>query len=127
MLFANSIEFFIPATKSAFNSLKLCITHYDKALGAKLNLQKSIRTSIAMTDALEWITNTGCEIAKEGEIYKYLGAPFGVNLTTIAVQNFCLNKLAKRIIMLKPKCISFTRRVQLIKQVVLAMRVYHMM
>jgi hypothetical protein len=78
-----------------------------------------------MTDTPEWIINTRCEIAREGKIHKYLGAPFGVNLTTVAVQNFCLNKLAKRITTLKPKYISFIGRVQLIKQVLLAMPVYH--
>jgi hypothetical protein len=48
-----------------------------------------------MKKILEWIENTGCAIAKDGELHKYLGASFGVNLTTLAVQNFALqDKLA---------------------------------
>jgi hypothetical protein len=73
------------------------------------------------------VKNTGCSIAKEGEVQKYLGAPFGHNLSTATVQSFCLEKLAKRITSLKPQCISYTGRAQLVKQVLLAMPLYHMM
>jgi hypothetical protein len=127
MLFADDVGIFIPATEPAFNSLRICIAHYEEASGAKLNIQKSIITPIAIEGIPDWIHNTGCAVANDGEIHKYLGAPFGVNLSTAAVQNFCLDKLAKRITTLRPKSISYTGRVQLIKQVLLAMPVYHMM
>jgi hypothetical protein len=127
MLFADDVGIFIPATENAFLKLKDCISLYESASGAKLNLQKLIITPIATDIIQPWIINTGCQIASEGKINKYLGAPFGINLTNSAVQNFCLNKLAKQITELKPKCISFTGRVQLIKHVLLAMPIYHMM
>jgi hypothetical protein len=85
MLLADDVGIFILATEPAFNSLRLGIAHYEEASGAKLNLQNLIITSIAMTDTPEWITNTGCEIAEEGKIHKYLGALFGLNLTTLAI------------------------------------------
>jgi hypothetical protein len=127
MLFADDVGIFIPAAESAFSELQNCLTYYEEASGAKLNLQKSIITPIAMDAIPQWIKSTGCSITKDGEIHKYLGAPFGTNLASAAIQNFCLDKLAKRITALKPRCISFPGRILLIKQVLQAMPVYHMM
>jgi hypothetical protein len=127
MLFADDVRIFIPTSETAFSELKNCIGLYETTSGSKLNLQKSVITSIALDTIPSWIRSTGCCILKEGETQKYLGAPFGNNLSSAAVQNFCLDKLAKRIATLKPRNISFPSRVQLIKQVLLAMPVYHMM
>jgi hypothetical protein len=123
MLFAYNIGIFIPASEISFIELRNCIAQYKAASGAKLNLQKSIKIPIAMETIPRWITETGSSIAQEGQIYKYLGAPFGLNLMTSAVQNFCLDKLAKRITALKPHNISFLGRAQLIRQGLLAMPV----
>jgi hypothetical protein len=127
MLFADHVGIFIPASETAFIELCNCTSLYEQASGAKLNLQKSVITPISLDIIPDWINKTGCSITKEGKIHKYLGAPFGINLTSSAVQSFCLNKLAKRITTLKPRFILFTGRFQLIKQVLSAMQIYHMM
>jgi hypothetical protein len=80
---------------------------HEKASSSKLNLQKSVITPIALDNIPGRIHNTGCLILKDGKITKYLGAPFGNNLSSAVVQNFCLDKLAKRIKALKPRNISF--------------------
>jgi hypothetical protein len=63
MLFADDVGIFIPATEIAFTALLKCLTTYEAASRAKLNLQKSIITPIALCPIPNWLTNTGCAIA----------------------------------------------------------------
>jgi hypothetical protein len=58
-LFADDVGIFIHALEIAFEELRKCITLYEKASGAKLNLQKYI--------------------------IKYLRTPFGNNLSSAAI------------------------------------------
>lgn len=118
---------FIPTTKTAFDELRVHLNLYEQASGAKLNLEKSIIVPIALTANPDWLETTGCIIAEDREVIKYLGAPYGSNITSIAVQNFCLDKLCKRIQTYSSQHITFTGRVQIIKQVLLSMPVYHLM
>jgi hypothetical protein len=48
MFFADDVGIFIPATQHAFNLLKSYLDLYEKASGAKLNLQKSIIIPLSM-------------------------------------------------------------------------------
>jgi hypothetical protein len=107
MLFADDVRIFILALETAFEELRKCIALYEKALGAKLNLQKLIITPIALDNIPDRIYDIGCSILANGDITKHLGAPFSNNLSSAAMQNFYLDKLAKRIVALKPRSISF--------------------
>jgi hypothetical protein len=49
MLFADDVGIFIPATEQAFEALRNNISLYESASGAKLNLQKSVITPIALS------------------------------------------------------------------------------
>jgi hypothetical protein len=127
MLFVDNVGIFIPALELAFNKLYKCLSLYEAASGAKLNFQKSTIIPIAIENIPDWIHRTGCSILKDGEIHKYLNSPFGNNLSSAATQNFCLEKLGKRIVAFKPRSILFPGRIQFTKQVFLAMPVYNMM
>jgi hypothetical protein len=82
MLFADLVGIFIHATEKAFAELRNCLSLYEAALGAKLNLQKSVVIPIAVETLPAWASKTGFSIAQAGEVHKYLGAPFGTNLST---------------------------------------------
>jgi hypothetical protein len=94
-LFADDVGIFIQAKPNAFQELREHLAIYKKASGARLNLQKSIMVPIACTGVPDWLRTTGCLIAEDDEPIKYLGAPFGSNLSPLTIRNFCLNKLSK--------------------------------
>jgi hypothetical protein len=125
--FANDVGAFIPASQTAFKRQQEYLQIYERASGAKLNLQKSIIVPIAQQQPLDWLESTGCIIAGQREIIKYLGAPYGTNITATQIQKFCIKKLSKRITTFLPQIISLTGRVQIIKQVLMSMSVYHLM
>jgi exonuclease III len=127
LLFADDIGIFIPATPTAFQTLKDCINVYEVASGARLNLPKSVVVPVALQDIPAWLHNTGCTIAQPGVIYKYLGAPFGFQLTSESIQNFCLNRLTSKVGKLASLNFSFTGRTVIVKQVLLAIPTYHLM
>jgi hypothetical protein len=114
-LFADDVGVFIPANQNAFNELQSHINLYEKASGAKLNLKKSIIVPIAMQRIQDWLNEIGCIIAAEGEVIKYLGAPYGNKLTSQTTQKFCLDKLTKRITTYAPQFLTFTCRIQIVK------------
>jgi hypothetical protein len=96
MFFANDVGIFLPATSEAFKALQDCLDIYQKASGAKLNLQKSIIIPMTLETIPPWLAATGCTISQSEVVYRYLGAPFGVQLTFMAIQEFCLERLTQR-------------------------------
>lgn len=82
---------------------------------------------IGIPSTPEWMRNTGCIIAKPGKIICYLGEPIGVRLSRMQVQDYCLDQVCKRISNWKSKHLSFPARVLLIKQILMAILVYHQM
>jgi hypothetical protein len=126
-LFADDMGIMIPATEEAFNSIRQALSEYEQASGAKLNIQKTIIVPIALQTIPRWITQIGCKVADAREITKYLGAPFGTRLSTQAVQTFCLDRLANKIVKLKLQSLSFTSRLLVLKHILHAMPVYHLM
>lgn len=127
MLFADDLGMFVPASESHFNEVISCLRKYEAASGSKLNLQKSIIVPFCMESIPNWLSDLGCEISEEGKVQKYLGAPFGTKITPMQVQQFCLNGIRARLSSWTLKTISFSGRVLLIKQVLMAIPVYHMM
>jgi hypothetical protein len=107
-LLADDAGICIPATEIAFQQIREAIRKYESASGAKLNLEKSIIVRVALPTIPSWITAIGCHITQPHEIVKYRGTPFGTQLTTQAIQIFCLNRLAAKIVKLKTQKFSFT-------------------
>jgi hypothetical protein len=127
MFFADDVGLFLPASPSAFQTLRRCLELYELASGAKLNLQKSVAIPIAAEPTPDWLQDTGCIVAKPGVVYKYLGAPFGLKLTPQIIQDFCLDKVTKKLAQLSSLHLSYTGRVHIVKQVLMAIPTYHMM
>jgi hypothetical protein len=126
-VFADDVGLFIPASPAAFQTLWRCLEIYELASGAKLNLQKSVAIPIAAEPTPDWLQATGCIIAEPGVVYKYLGAPFGLKLTPLIIQNFCLDKLTKKLAQLSSLHLSYTGRIHIVKQILMAIPTYHLM
>lgn len=76
-LFIDNVGIFIPADEQSSQKLQVALRIYKLALGAKLNLAKSIIVPLAMTTIFKWLQNTGCTISKPREVQKYLGPHLG--------------------------------------------------
>lgn len=105
-LFADDMAIFLPTDHTSFQAFYHCISVYEHASGAKLNINKSIALPIG-TPTPEWLKTIGCIIAKPGEVLRYLGAPGGVRLSRTQVQDYCLDRVCKRISKWKSKHLSF--------------------
>lgn len=62
-----------------------------------------------------------------GRSQKYLGAPIGINLSTEQLHSFCLNKISLRLSIWSSRMLSFTGQTILIKHVLQAIPIYHIM
>lgn len=58
---------------------------------------------------------------------QYLGAPIGVRLSKTQIQDYCLDWVCIRISSQKSKHLSLTARIIVIKQILMAIPVYHQM
>ncbi|CAM6117704.1 unnamed protein product [Calypogeia fissa] len=74
-----------------------------------------------------WIDGTGCAISGSGEIQKYLGAPLGIDIHPTKLHDYCLDKISARLTSWSSKLLSFTGRTILIRHVLQAIPIYHMM
>lgn len=126
-LFANDVGILILATKSHFQEVEECIHLYERAFGAKLNLRKSLALPIGFSVISSWLQAKGCIFYKPGEISRYLGAPIGYQVQQSKLLDYCLNYVSKRIASWKGKHVSFPRCIILIRKILSAILVYHMM
>lgn len=126
-LFADDVSIFIPVLEASFLEVKNCVRLYEQAFGAKLNLHKSSVLPISLTAIPQWLHDKGCTIFNIGEISRYLGAPIGSSVLNHQLIDYCLSNVGKRISLWKDKHLSFVGRVILIRRILTAILVYHMM
>lgn len=100
---------------------------YEVASGAKMNLYKSIIIPLEVPAIPQWIHDTGCTISRPKEIQKYVGAPFGQQLKSFELHNFCLDRVSKRISSWSDKLLSFIGKVLLPQHILHNINDYHMM
>lgn len=81
-LFVDNIGLFLRLEESNFSATHNMIQVYEQVLRAKLNVEKSITIQLNDLDIPNWISKTGCWIAKLGEVFSYLGNPIGVRDST---------------------------------------------
>lgn len=125
-LFADDVGIFIPAIETNFIKLQEILHLYEVASGAKLNLSKSIIIPLALPTIPQWVYDTGCIVSGSGIIKKYLGVPFGLQLKSTKLHNFCLDKIGKHISGWLNKLLSFTSKTILLQHVLHNINVYHM-
>lgn len=126
-LFADDVGIFIPAIEAKFTKLQNILQLYEKAFRAKLNTAKSVVIPLAILVILQWLINTSCSISPPGEVQKCMGAPFGLNLKSSQIHDFCLDHISKRIKGWENRLLSFVGRILLIEHVLQSISIYHMM
>jgi hypothetical protein len=125
--FADDLEIFIPATEQAFQAIQGVLQQYEMAIGAKLNLHKSVVILLALQVIPHWLNSTGCIISLAGTVKKYLGAPFGWGLKAGQLHTVCMEKLAKRLSTWATKLLTFAGRMLLVTHILQAIPIYHAM
>lgn len=113
-LFADNMGIMIPAQPEFFKQVEDCILLYERASGAKLNIQKSTIIPLGMSIIPQWLRDKGCVILPEGDITRYLGAPLGYNVSAKKIQEFCLDRVCRLISSWKGRHISFAGKVILL-------------
>lgn len=126
-LFADDMGILIPADAGSFQEVEDCLQLYEKALGAKLNLPKSSISPIGLTDIPQWLLDKGCKILAPGVILRHLGASAGYQVSLPSLLNYSLDRVHDSIACWKEHHILFASKLILIKQVLLAIPVFHMM
>jgi hypothetical protein len=126
-LFDNNMGMFIPATEEAFHQAKAHLTDYELASGQLLNLTKSVVIPFGLPNLPSWLTELGCSINQPGQVQKYLGAPWGIGISDAQLHNFCLDRISERLKTWSACTLSFTGWVILVKHVLQAIPIYHMM
>lgn len=118
---------FIPTEETAFRQARNCLVVYEEASGARLNLNKFVIIPFGAPQIPEWLSQTSCLISESGTVHRYLGAPWGCKLSDGQLHNYCLDQISERLRTWSTKILTFTGRVLLIKHVLQAIPIYHMM
>lgn len=94
---------------------------------AKPNLSKSSILPIGLTDIPQWLCDKEFKILAPRLILRHLRVPIGYQVSTHSLLNYCLDKVNDRIAIWKECRNSFSRKITLIKHVLLAIPIFHMM
>lgn len=115
---------FIPLSCECFEEV---IRTYTLASSSKLNIEKFVIIPFSSKPLREWIHASGCRILGPKDVHKYLGVPFGYNIEPGQLHNFVIEKVTTRINSWSAKLLSFSSRVMLIKHILQAIPIYHLM
>jgi hypothetical protein len=116
-LFADDMGLFLMTSQANFRKVKEIIDLYERISGAQLNLGKSLILPLRACPTPAWFEEVGCQIAKSGEIFKYLGAPIAINLSSDAEQEFLLDKGRKKLRHWSHKLVTMTGRMVYLKHI----------
>ncbi|KAL3681832.1 hypothetical protein R1sor_024788 [Riccia sorocarpa] len=94
-LFADDTGLLLQAEEDNWRRATEVMKQFERILGAKLNVLKSLAIPIGFTDPPSWLVNSGCKIMLSGEVFTYLGCPIGVALTEEQSLQYLLDKLTK--------------------------------
>lgn len=125
--FGDNLGQFIPLTTSGYSGVVEAINTYTRALGSELNIAKSVIIPFTSQPLPEWVSNFGYKILQPKDVHRYLGGPFGNDISLVQLDNFAIDKVRKCINSWSEKTLSLSRRVLLIRQILLAIPIYNLM
>ncbi|KAL3696995.1 hypothetical protein R1sor_011071 [Riccia sorocarpa] len=126
-LFADDTGLILRADEDNWRKATAVVRKFELLSGAKLNVSKSLVVPIGFSDPPDWLVQTGCRIATEGEVYTYLGCPFGVKLSDEQITQFLLDKLTRRLHRWTNRFLTWEGRAVLTKHVLQTMPNYVLM
>ncbi|KAL3675824.1 hypothetical protein R1sor_025772 [Riccia sorocarpa] len=79
-LFVDDTGIFLQANEQVFNNTRQVISSFEKASGARLNLQKSTVIPLSEHPVPTWLLQSGCQIATRQDRFRYLGVLTGIDV-----------------------------------------------
>ncbi|KAL3697792.1 hypothetical protein R1sor_011868 [Riccia sorocarpa] len=126
-LFADDTGLLLRADKENWENATAVVQRFETISGARLNVSKSLIIPIRFQEPPQWLCETGCKIALEGEVFTYLGCPIGVGISEEQVMQYLLDKLTRKMTHWTTRLLSWESRTVLAKHILLAMPSYVMM
>ncbi|KAL3680315.1 hypothetical protein R1sor_023271 [Riccia sorocarpa] len=115
--YADDSGVMLDAAPENLRTLQETIGIYEAISGARLNLEKSTIIPVAMENIPNWLQYSGCYVAKEGEVIKYLGFPIGWKVSEAQQSNFLISKVEKRLGFWGYNLLSFEGRLIVLKHI----------
>ena len=127
LMFADDVILFGEASKEHARVIKDCLVKFCQASGQKLSAQKSCIYFSPFTNEanIAEICNT-LEIGRTNDLGKYLGVPTINGRVTKATFQEVLNRVDRRLVGWKAKCLSLAGRTTLIQATINAIPAYTM-
>ncbi|KAL3684604.1 hypothetical protein R1sor_002626 [Riccia sorocarpa] len=116
-LYVDDLGVFISAEPDNLLKLQETIKVYEDISGACLNLEKFIIILVVMDSTPAWLNCTGCYIANEGGVIRYLGFPIGWKLIEAHRYNFLLGRMEKKLRWWAYKLLTFEGRLTVLRHI----------
>lgn len=120
-MFADDTLLFLDGTKDNIDRALTVIQRFGAASGAKLNLHKSVGLWLSKNERTwQWGEEVGMKWLLPGEVTKYLGYPFGLNLPQREKDGKMLGQIRKHLAKWTNHSLSLAGRIMIANQVVLS-------
>jgi hypothetical protein len=120
-MFADNTLLLLEGTRENLDRALNVITRFSAASGAKLNLHKSIGLWLSPRPReWQWGEEAGLKWLEKGEVTKYLGYPFGIDIPQKEKDAKMLSQIRKHLISWSSNKLSLAGRILVSNQVVLS-------
>ena len=120
-MFADDTLLLLNGTKENLDKALNVITRFSAASGAKLNLHKSVGLWLAPRPRpWQWGEEAGLTWLKKGEVTKYLGFPFGIDIPQKEKDAKMMSQIKKHLLRWSANKLSLAGRIMVSNQVVLS-------
>ena len=120
-MFANDTLLLLEGNPENMDRAIAVINKFSAASGAKLNLHKSVGVWVAnATRTWTWGEEAGMKWLQPGEVTRYLGYPFGIQLTQNEKDNKMLGQVRKHLQRWAGNRLSVAGRIMITNQVILS-------
>lgn len=120
-MFADDTLLLLDGTRDNLDRALNVITRFGAASGAKLNLHKSIGLWLAHTErGWNWGEEAGLKWLGTGEVTRYLGYPFGIDIPQKEKDAKMLSQIRKHLLSWSGNKLSLAGRIMVSNQVVLS-------
>ena len=120
-MFADDTLLLLEGNPANLDQAITVINKFGEASGAKLNLHKSVGVWISHTDrAWAWGEEAGLKWLQKGEVTRYLGYPFGLQIAQQEKDNKMLGQIRKHLHRWAGNKLSLAGRIMIANQVILS-------
>jgi hypothetical protein len=117
-IFADNTGIFFEATQHNFNQIMRGLNYFEQISGALLNLEKCKLIQLNRGPQPVWFDLSGCLVASDREVLKYLGCPFGKNVSSHQELEFILQKIGARLWHWSHRLLSMPSRIIALRHII---------